>query len=85
MEINRYVLEKPILAGNVEIIPVTQIRAVVKKPGKSIMALGSKTVMGIVIKYPEKICTYRATGEEIPLEKFIEQVPDIEALLGIGD
>ena len=85
MEIDRFILEKPIIAGNVEIIPVTQIRALAKKVSGSIMTLGSKTVIGIVIKYPEKICTYRATGEEIPLEKFIEQVPDIKSILDTGD
>jgi len=85
VEINRFILEKSIIAGNVEIIPVVQIRAVVKKPGRSVMAAGSKKVIGIVVVYPEKTCAYTVTGEEIPLEKFIEQVPDIKELQGTGE
>jgi len=81
VEINRFILEKSIKTGNAEIVPVAQIRAIVKKTGGSIMAAGSKKIIGIVVVYPEKKCAYAVTGEEIPLKKFIEQVPDIKELL----
>jgi len=73
-----------IAVGQVTIVPIVRTSAHCRRGGRGLVGFGSKDVLGVVVLSTEGQYAISVSGEEVPLERFAEQVPELARLLADG-
>ncbi|MBL7165248.1 MAG: hypothetical protein ISS55_02030 [Dehalococcoidales bacterium] len=73
-----------ITVGQVTLLPILRTVAHCRKGSRGIIGSGSREVLGVVVLSPAGHRAISVSGESVPLENYISQVPEIEELLRGG-
>ena len=69
-----------ITVGQVTLLPIIRTVAHCRKGSRGIIGSGSREVLGVVVLSPEGQHAISVAGEEVPVERYASQVPEIEEL-----
>ena len=76
--------DNPVLVAGVTVIPVTKVSLNCQRHGGGVSLFGLKQPVSVVVASPSQKRAFRITGEEIPLDQLIQEVPAAkEAVEGI--
>ena len=81
MEKKRVGADTPVAVAGVTLIPVTEVILNCWPAKKGISFLGMKRPLGVIMISPSWQKAFRISGEEIPVEQFIQEVPGIKQVL----
>ena len=81
MEKQEVVVDHPIVAGGVTVIPVAKVSLKCWRRKRGISFLGAKRPVGLVVVSPSAKRAFRVTGEEVPLDQFVQEVPGVKEVL----
>lgn len=81
MEKKRLGADTPVTVAGVTLIPVTETILNRWPVKKGVSFLGIKRPMGVIMISPSWKKAFRISGEEIPLDQFIQEVPGIKEVL----
>ena len=81
MERQEVVVEGPITVAEVTLIPVARVSLNSWQVKGNVSFFGVKQAMGVVVVSPSVRRAFRASGEEVPLDRFIQEAPGIEEIL----
>lgn len=71
-----------IAVGAVTVVPIIRTVARCRKGGGSgVMGFGVKDVLGVVVLSPQGTRAINVSGEEVPVEDYAAQVPELARLL----
>ncbi len=70
-----------VTVAGITLIPVVQVSRNYWCGDSVISFFGVKQPVSIVVVSPSVKKAFRLTGEEVPLDQFIQEVPDIEEIL----
>ena len=84
MEKKEVEIGNPVTIAGVTLIPVIKVSLNYWRRNGDISFFGAKQPIGVVVVSPSAKRAFRITGEEVPLDQFIQEVPRIkEVLAGI--
>jgi len=81
MEKEEVEVGNPVTAAGVTLIPVIKVSLNYWRRNSSLSFLGVKQPAGLVIVSPSAKRAFRITGEEVPLDQFIQEVPGMKKVL----
>ena len=81
MEIKRISAGQQITVGEITILPIIQTFMVYRRVKASIAAAGETSPVGIVVVSPQRKYAINMAGEEVPLEQYAADVPEVQELL----
>ena len=81
MEIKRVSAGQKITVGEITILPIIQTFMVCRSVKTVIAGAGEKSVTGLVVISPKGRYAINIAGEEVPLEQYAEDVPEVRELL----
>ncbi len=70
-----------IRVGEVTLVPILRTTVVCLSGRRGITGFGTREVIGMVVVSPEGNRAISVSGEEVPVEKYTEKVPEINELL----
>ncbi len=73
-----------ITVGKVTLLPILRTVAHCRKGSRGIIGSGSREVLGVVVLSPAGHRAISVSGESVPVERYAEQIPEIEKLLRDG-
>jgi len=73
-----------ITVEKVTLLPIIRTVAHCRKGSRGIIGSGSRDVLGVVVLSPAGHRAISVAGEEVPVEHYASQVPEIEELLRGG-
>ncbi|MBU2607814.1 MAG: hypothetical protein KKF26_00690 [Chloroflexi bacterium] len=82
MEKREVVVDSPVTAGGVTVIPVVKVSLHHWRGKRGTSFYGEKRPVSLVVVTPSARRAFRITGEEIALEQLMQEVPDIAGVLG---
>ena len=62
-------------------IPVVRTNVYCRKLGPGITGFGSREIIGLVVLSPGGASAFKASGEGIPVEHYVKQVPELVGIL----
>ncbi len=84
MEKKEVEIGNPVTIAGVTLIPVIKVSLNYWRRNGNLSFFGVKQPIGVVVVSPSAKRAFRITGEEVPLDQFIQEVPSIrEELEGI--
>ena len=85
MERKEVATDNPVTVAGVTLIPVTKVSLNCQRHGSGVSLFGLKQPISIVVASQSAKRAFRITGEEVPLDQLIEEVPAVvkEAVEGI--
>ena len=84
MEKKEVEIGSPVTVAGVTLIPVIKVSLNYWRRNGSLSFFGVKQPIGMVVVSPSGKRAFRITGEEVPLDQFIQEAPRIkEVLAGI--
>ena len=81
MEKKEVEIGSPVAVRGVTLIPVTKVSLNSWRRKGSISSFGIKQPVSVVVVSPSEKRAFRITGEEVPLDRFIREAPDIKEIL----
>ncbi len=78
MEKKEIEIGSPVTVAGVTLIPVIKVSLNYWRRNGSLSFFGVKQPIGVVIVSPSVKRAFRITGEEVPLEQFIQEVPGMK-------
>ena len=75
---------EPIAIGQVTLVPVIRTVAHCRRGGRGVVGFGTREVLGVVVLSPERQFAISVSGEEVPVERFAKQAPEVAELLEDG-
>ena len=81
MEKKEVTVGNPVTIAGITLIPVTEISLHSWQHKESISFLGIKQPLSVVVISPLEKKAFKISGEEVPLDQLIAEVPDIKELL----
>jgi len=81
MEKKEVGISSPVAVRGVILIPVTKVSLNSWCRKDSILSFGIKQPVSIVVVSPSEKRAFRITGEEVPLDQLIKEVPAIKELI----
>ena len=82
MEKKEVIIGSPVTVAGITIVPVTQVSLYYWCGKGGISFFGLKKPVSVVVSTPEEKKAFRITGEEIPLDQLIQEVPGMKEKLG---
>ena len=81
MKIEELKTGQPIRVGEITLVPIerTMVSCVGMESGAVVR--GSKGVAGIVVVSGKNRCGIDLTGEEVPMDRYLKQVPELAGML----
>ena len=67
--------------GEVTLIPILRTAVVCLSGRRGVTGFGTREVIGMVVVSPAGNRAISVSGEEVPIEKYATQVPDVRELL----
>ena len=81
MEEKKIVVDKPVTFAGLTLIPVTQVSLSLSSARAGTAFLVVKRPVAVVVVSPQAKRSFRTTGEEVSLEKLMQEVPSLEEML----
>ena len=81
MEEKEVIVENPIAIAGVTVIPVAKMSLNRWHGNRGFSFFGIKQPVGVVVVSPSAKRAFRTTGEEVSLDEFIKEVPDVKEVL----
>ena len=81
MEIEEVSAGKPITVGETMLLPIVRTSISCRNVNSGIVCSGSKIPIGIIVISPGWRRALNIAGEEVPLDQYLEQVPEVKELL----
>ncbi len=81
MEKKEIEISSPLKVRGVTVISVIQSSLQCRRYGTGIAFLGTKQPVSVVIISPSGKKAFRITGEEVPLDQLIQEIPAVEKLI----
>jgi uncharacterized spore protein YtfJ len=81
MEKEEVKIDNPVAVGGVTLIPVAKVSLNCRHISGGISFFGAKQPVSVVVVSPSAKRAFRITGEEVPLDQLIQEVPDIKEIL----
>jgi len=81
MEKKEVEIGSPVTVAGVTLIPVIKVSLNYWRRNGSLSFFGVKQPIGVVVVSPSAKRAFRITGEEVPLDQFIQEVPGIKEVL----
>ena len=81
MEKKEIEIGNPVAVAGVTLIPVAKVSLHRWHGNRGILSFGAKQPVGIVVVSPSARRAFRVTGEEVPLDQFIQEAPGINEIL----
>ncbi|MBA7668113.1 hypothetical protein ES703_76217 [subsurface metagenome] len=81
MEKKEVEIGNPVTVAGVTLIPVIKVSLSYWRRNGSLSFFGAKQPIGVVVVSPSAKRAFRITGEEVPLDQFIQEVPGIKEVL----
>ena len=72
---------EPITIGQVTLVPIIRTVSHCRRSGRGVVGFGTRDVLGVVVLSPEGAHAISVSGEEVPVERFTKQVPEVAGLL----
>ncbi len=70
-----------ITVGEITMLPIIRTAVVCQEVNPGVAGYGSKGLVGIVVVSPKGQYAIDIAGEEVPLEQYAEEVPEVKELL----
>jgi len=70
-----------IYVGELTLLPIIRTYMSCRNVNNGIACFGTKTPIGIIVISPDWRRALNITGEEVPLDEYLEQVPEVKELL----
>jgi len=80
LEIKETSAGQHIQIGEITLIPIIQTTVKCQNVNSSILCSGSKNAIGIIIVSPDEKRAINTAGEDVPVTKYLEQVPKLREL-----
>ena len=71
----------PVAVAGITLIPVTMTSLNYQHGKGRFSVFGGKRPVGIIVVSPPVKRAFRVTGEEVPLDQFMQEVPEIKEIL----
>ncbi len=81
MEKKEVVIGNPVAVAGVTLIPLAKVSLNYWQGNGGISFFGVKQPFGVVVVSPSAKRAFRITGEEVPLDQLIQEVPGIKEVL----
>ena len=81
MEKKEVKIGNPVTVAGVTLIPVVKVSLNYWRGNGSVSFFGAKQPIGVVVVSQSAKRAFRITGEEVPLDQFIQEVPGIKEVL----
>ncbi len=81
MENQEIRIDNSLTVAGITLVPVVQITLSYWHGDSGISYFGAKRPIGVVVVSPSAKKAFRITGEEVPLDQFIREVPNMEGRL----
>ena len=81
MEEKEVIVENPVTIAGVTVIPVAEMSLNRWHGSRGFSFFGIKQPAGVVVVSPSVRKAFRTTGEEVSLDEFIKEVPDVKEVL----
>lgn len=81
MEKKEVIIGSPVRVAGATVVPVTQVSLHYWCGKGGVSFFGLKHPVSIVVATPEEKKAFRITGEEIPLDQLIQEVPGMKEIL----
>jgi len=81
MEKKEVEIDNPVTVAGVTLIPVVKVSSNYWRRNSSLSFFGVKQPIGVVVVSPSAKRAFRMTGEEVPLDQLIQEVPGIKEVL----
>ena len=82
MEKEKIETDTPVTIAGVTLVPIVKTRLDYWQGKSGFSSFGIKQPVGIIVISPQARKAFRISGEEITLDQLIEEVPDVEKVLG---
>jgi len=73
--------DNPVAIAEVTLIPVAKVSLNYRHDNSTISFFGAKQPVAVVVISGTTKKAFRTTGEEVPLDQLIQEVPDIKEIL----
>lgn len=73
--------DNPVAVAGITLIPVAKVSVNYRHGNSSISFFGVKQPVAVVVVSRSTKRAFRTTGEEVPLDQLIQEVPDIKEIL----
>ena len=70
-----------IMVGETTLLPIIRTSAICRSVNRGVVCSGSKSLIGIVVVSPKRKYAMNLDGEEVPVEQYAEQAPEVKELL----
>ena len=70
-----------ITVGEITLLPIIRTSVISRSVNQGVVCSGSKSLIGIVVVSPKRKYAINMDGEEVPVEQYAEQVPEVKELL----
>ena len=81
MEKEKVEIGNPVTIGGLTLIPVVELSLAYWCSGGRFSCFGAKQPTSIVVVSPSEKRAFRVSGEEVPLDQFIEEIPGMKEVL----
>ena len=81
MEKKEVIIGSPVRVAGATVVPVTQVSLYYWCGKGGVSFFGLKYPVSIVVATPEEKKAFRVTGEEIPLDQLIQEVPGMKEVI----
>ncbi len=70
-----------ITVGKTTLLPIIRTSVICRSVNQGVVCSGSKSLIGIVVISPKRKYVINMDGEEVPVELYAEQAPEVKELL----
>ena len=70
-----------IAVGETTLLPIIRTSIICRSVNRGVVCSGSKSLIGIVVVSPKRKYAIDVDGEEVPVELYAEQAPEVKELL----
>ena len=81
METKEAVIDNPVTIAGVTLIPVVRVSQSQWQGNSGISFMGFKQPLSVVVVSPSAKKAFRMTGEEVPLDQLIQEVPGVKEVI----
>lgn len=81
MEKKEVIIDNSVTVAGVTLIPIVRVSQNCWQGNSGISCMGSKQPVSVVVVSPSAKRGFRITGEEVPLEQLIQEVPAVKEIL----
>ena len=64
-----------------KLLPIIRTSVICQSVNRGVVCSGLKSLIGIVVVSPKRKYAINMDGEEVPVEQYVEQTPEVKELL----